>query len=189
MKTTNFKIGVAALAAVFFLASCSAENGSSEEKQDHAHHQEKNADPVESTQSEQPKTQDEALNALYPHYLALQDALVIEDMTAAKEAALLIEEASKNITDADIVQSTANQILASESINKQRNAFASMSDALITLIKSSGVSDGEFYIAHCPMAFNDNGANWISPSKNIKNPYFGEKMLTCGSVNETLKRL
>lgn len=188
MKTTNLKIGAAALAAVFFLAACNAANQSSEEKHDSAYHQEE-SQPAKFSLSEEPKTQNEALNALYPHYLALQDALVNEDMTKAKEAALLIEEASKNIAEANVLQSTASQILAAESIAMQRDAFAPMSNALITLIKSNGVSEGVFYVAHCPMAFNDKGANWVSPSKDIKNPYFGNKMLTCGRVDETLKHL
>jgi len=37
------------------------------------------------------------------------------------------------------------------------------------------------------MAMNDKGASWLSASKQIKNPYFGEKMMTCGEVKETIK--
>ena len=38
------------------------------------------------------------------------------------------------------------------------------------------------YIQHCPMADNNKGADWLSLNKAIKNPYFGDKMLHCGSV-------
>jgi len=55
------------------------------------------------------------------------------------------------------------------------------------LVKDSGLESGELYVAHCPMALNDKGASWVSNSKEIRNPYFGESMLTCGSVKETLK--
>jgi hypothetical protein len=37
------------------------------------------------------------------------------------------------------------------------------------------------------MAFNKKGAYWLSESKVIRNPYFGEKMLDCGETRETLK--
>jgi Cu(I)/Ag(I) efflux system membrane fusion protein len=37
------------------------------------------------------------------------------------------------------------------------------------------------------MAFNDKGAYWLSDKEAIRNPYFGDKMLTCGSVEETLR--
>ena len=47
--------------------------------------------------------------------------------------------------------------------------------------------DGETYLDHCPMANDGKGANWLSREKNIKNPYYGKAMLTCGKVTETLK--
>ena len=34
------------------------------------------------------------------------------------------------------------------------------------------------------MAFNNEGAYWLSKNENILNPYFGEKMLTCGYTQE-----
>jgi hypothetical protein len=186
MKTVNFKIGVTALMAVFFLASCNANNQQTQEPQNHAQHQEENA-KVSTTGI--PKTKNEVLNALYPHYLALQEALVGEDIVKAKEAALLIEEGSKSLDGGESLNVAAGKILSVKTIEEQREFFSPLSDALIALIKSNGVSNGEFYVAHCPMASNNKGANWISPSKTIKNPYFGDKMLTCGSVEETLKKL
>jgi hypothetical protein len=46
---------------------------------------------------------------------------------------------------------------------------------------------GSVYVAYCPMANNNEGANWLSNDKEIKNPYFGDKMLRCGSVMETIQ--
>jgi hypothetical protein len=37
------------------------------------------------------------------------------------------------------------------------------------------------------MAFNNKGAYWISSSKDILNPYFGDKMLKCGRVDSEVK--
>ena len=71
-------------------------------------------------------------------------------------------------------------------IEAQRAAYSGMSKDMIELIKKEGLSGGELYVAFCPMAFNDKGAAWISTSKEIRNPYFGEKMLTCGEVKETI---
>jgi Cu(I)/Ag(I) efflux system membrane fusion protein len=36
------------------------------------------------------------------------------------------------------------------------------------------------------MANDNKGATWISKDKNIINPYFGDKMLTCGSVESVI---
>jgi hypothetical protein len=43
------------------------------------------------------------------------------------------------------------------------------------------------YYDYCPMAKNDQGANWLSDVKEIKNPYFGAKMLSCGEVQEMIQ--
>ncbi|MFC0318516.1 MULTISPECIES: DUF3347 domain-containing protein [Olivibacter] len=185
MKTTDFKIGIAALAALFILASCNGESQSSKTENDHSQHQ----TVAERDNPQAPKTKNEALDALYPHYLALQEALVAGDISKAKEAGLLVEEAGKHVDGAKDLQEAASQVLSAENINSQRDAFSSLSNALIELIKTHGVATGEFYVAHCPMAFNDKGANWLSPTKSIKNPYFGDKMLNCGSVEETLRKL
>lgn len=186
MKTTNFKIGSAAFAALFVLASCNA--GSQRTEVEHDHSQQQLA-TASKDNAETPKTKNEAIDALYPHYLSLHEALVASDISKAKEAALLVEEASQHVSGAKDLQEAATQVLSAANIENQRSAFSSLSNALIDLIKTNGVIAGEFYVAHCPMAFNDKGANWLSPSKNIKNPYFGDKMLSCGSVEETLKKL
>ena len=43
------------------------------------------------------------------------------------------------------------------------------------------------YIQKCPMANNNKGAIWLSTDEEIRNPYYGDAMLTCGSVIDTLK--
>jgi hypothetical protein len=37
------------------------------------------------------------------------------------------------------------------------------------------------------MVNNNQGAFWLSNEKEIKNPYFGDMMLKCGSIKETLQ--
>ena len=43
------------------------------------------------------------------------------------------------------------------------------------------------YVQHCPMADSNNGADWLSQDKEIRNPYFGESMLSCGENTKTIK--
>ncbi len=45
---------------------------------------------------------------------------------------------------------------------------------------------GDLYVVHCPMAFGDSGADWLSAVPAVLNPYFGDAMLTCGSLTDTL---
>ena len=42
------------------------------------------------------------------------------------------------------------------------------------------------FIQYCPMAFGNQGATWLSAEGSVMNPYFGDEMLTCGVVRETL---
>jgi Cu(I)/Ag(I) efflux system membrane fusion protein len=37
------------------------------------------------------------------------------------------------------------------------------------------------------MADNNKGAYWLSKSKEVQNPYYGQGMLTCGEVKRTIK--
>jgi Cu(I)/Ag(I) efflux system membrane fusion protein len=43
------------------------------------------------------------------------------------------------------------------------------------------------YVQKCPMANSNKGAVWLSTEKEVKNPYYGDTMLTCGSVIEEIK--
>ncbi|MCF6308835.1 MAG: hypothetical protein L3J09_12915, partial [Flavobacteriaceae bacterium] len=58
---------------------------------------------------------------------------------------------------------------------------------LSEVIKILGMdADGKtVYLEFCPMADGNNGGFWLSYDKEIKNPYFGQAMLTCGEVIET----
>ena len=57
---------------------------------------------------------------------------------------------------------------------------------MIILAQAFG-TEKAMYVDHCPMAANGKGANWLSTEKTIKNPFYGDKMLSCGSVEQTIK--
>jgi hypothetical protein len=70
-------------------------------------------------------------------------------------------------------------------IDHQREHFAILSKDINDLIKLLG-SNQKLYQDHCPMYDEGKGAIWISETKEIKNPYYGSQMLTCGSLKKTL---
>ncbi len=72
-----------------------------------------------------------------------------------------------------------------DDVEKQRRQFQFISDALVETLKAFG-STGKLYVEHCPMAFDGEGADWISSESVIRNPYFGSKMMRCGSVVDSL---
>lgn len=83
------------------------------------------------------------------------------------------------------IKSSVVLMSSSKEIAEQRNAFIQLSSVMIHSVKAFGINK-KIYNQFCPMANNDNGANWLSFQENIKNPYFGDTMLTCGNVEGTI---
>jgi hypothetical protein len=71
-------------------------------------------------------------------------------------------------------------------VEHQREQFSVMSESLYTVVKAFG-GGKTLYHDHCPMAKDGKGAMWLSETKEIKNPYFGDKMMECGSVEEEIQ--
>jgi Cu(I)/Ag(I) efflux system membrane fusion protein len=77
-------------------------------------------------------------------------------------------------------------IQSSDEIQGQRKDFSNLSSEFYKAIKKSGLMGKTAYYQFCPMAFNGKGAFWLSSTEEIRNPYFGDRMLTCGDTRETL---
>jgi hypothetical protein len=71
-------------------------------------------------------------------------------------------------------------------IPHQREHFDMLSKDMYELVKTFG-SGQPLYQDYCPMYNDGKGATWLSEIKEIKNPYLGKEMPTCGSVKEELK--
>ena len=71
-------------------------------------------------------------------------------------------------------------------IKHQREHFDMLSKDIYQLVKTFG-GEQKLYYDHCPMYNDGEGANWISETKDIANPYLGKAMPTCGTVKEELK--
>lgn len=70
-------------------------------------------------------------------------------------------------------------------IKHQREHFDILSKDLYDLVKETGAGQ-KLYYTNCSMYNNNKGANWLSESKEVQNPYLGTAMPTCGSVKEEL---
>ena len=74
-------------------------------------------------------------------------------------------------------------------IADQRRAFQPLSDAVIALLERSPQSKAvanELYVVHCPMAFDDAGADWVQSVPQVANPYYATQMKSCGEVTRTI---
>lgn len=141
--------------------------------------------------------QSKEVNELTQSYFSIKNALVADDADAAKINAEIFGkqlEAISKITlnasqekawkeQSNKLASTSNTIANTSDINKQREQLNELSNALFAVLKAFKANENAVYYQYCPMK----KAYWLSAEKEIKNPYYGKKMLTCGSVKETLK--
>jgi len=137
-----------------------------------------------------------SFSLLLSKYYVIKNALVGSDAAGAAKAANDFITITKGIDTKTLsaneqtafksvqtrLQADANSIAGNKDLAKQRSAFQTLSESVITLTKASKVTK-PVYIAYCPMK----KAFWISAEQGIKNPYYGSSMLTCGKVSEILK--
>lgn len=72
-------------------------------------------------------------------------------------------------------------------IAHQREHFDMLSKDMLDMVKAFGTKQ-TLYNDYCPMYNNKKGASWLSETKEIKNPYLGKEMPTCGEVKEEIKQ-
>lgn len=139
-----------------------------------------------------------SINEVVANYLILKNALVNDNnKEAANSANALIstigkvdmnsisKEQMKDYMDiANDAKEHAEHIGSNGGdIAHQREHFVMLSKDMNDLIQLFGTSQ-KLYQDFCPMADDNKGAIWISETKEIKNPYFGSQMLTCGSIKK-----
>lgn len=130
---------------------------------------------------------DDRLNAIYQQYVQVTNALINENIAEAKIASNALEAGANAMPGGKAIAASAAKITAAPNLEAQRRAYSKLSNELIALVKKFGVSNGSLYVEFCPMAMNDKGAYWLSNTQEIRNPYYGAEMLTCGEVTETVK--
>lgn len=153
---------------------------------------------VEITASGEVKT---ALTEIINEYISLKNALVAADHPKATASAKALEKEIKEtpmdifdekghqlwMKHSDRLRNTSAAIAESKSIDDARKHFIVLNEAVTDLYSKVKGLGKTLYLQHCPMANDDKGADWLSLEKEIKNPYYGDMMLTCGEVKRTLK--
>ncbi len=129
---------------------------------------------------------DNETEQVYNHYLKLKDNLVSSDSAAAQLSGKELASALSKIQGCENTSALAVKIASTNDLKGQRSQFTALSSDIIALIKHTEISSGKLYIQHCPMANEGEGASWISAEEEVRNPYYGEEMLECGSVKETI---
>ncbi len=143
----------------------------------------------------------EQLGTVYAGYFSMHTALASDDahqaMTAAQDTLkslgavdmTLFDNASHQIwmkTSAQL-RDVLSKATKTRDIKTLREDFYLVSQHLIGLSKALGaIGADETYVMHCPMAFDNRGAQWLQDSEDLLNPYFGATMLRCGSIEDVI---
>jgi len=130
-------------------------------------------------------------------YFELKDALVASNGT---EASLLASALNQDILKLDTgisndmvaahlqkMNEMLTAIAQTTNLENQRDHFRILSEEIIGIARNMESFKNELYVQHCPMANSNRGADWLSQSNQVKNPYYGAAMLSCGEVSQILK--
>ena len=140
------------------------------------------------------------MEAIFENYFDLKDELVKSDAKStsakAKELMNFINVVKMQELKSDVhtvwmkvmndLKSDTDKIANATNIEKQRASFITLSENMYQLMKVSKI-EAPIYFQHCPMANDGKGANWLSKENQVKNPYYGSKMMSCGKTIETIK--
>jgi hypothetical protein len=152
------------------------------------------------------------IDSLLNAYFLIKEALVNTDSISVKSAckSLIIladtnrlaelKKDSLGIYSSAIMQlgdvkANAESLLNQNNITEIRQDFRMIGESIYPLLKTIHYEGKTLYWQNCPMAFGeDKGANWISNTEEIINPYLGKNhpefksgMLHCGEVKDSIK--
>lgn len=122
---------------------------------------------------------------VWHNYLEIKMALANDDGNQVKDVSRGMADAFSE--ERREMKSLSQQMADTDDIEKQRELFAQFSEKAGPMFEEA-LSGGTIYKKFCPMAFNNKGAYWYADVEEITNPYFGEKMLDCGSITKTIKK-
>jgi membrane fusion protein, copper/silver efflux system len=143
------------------------------------------------------------LGELLQQYLALQEALASDDFPSAEKAgenfASALEKMDMGLLEGeahhiwmetlDMLNKGAGTVTLAKGLETARKGFEPLSIGMTMAVEQLGVEiQGPVFELFCPMVFDFKGAAWLQQDEDIRNPYFGAMMYTCGEVKRQLKR-
>ena len=130
-------------------------------------------------------------------YLKMKEAFVDSDAQGVSAFAKATLKEILSIPESELgkmeklhlskIRKILTAITGKDDIESQRRDFVILNQNMVPLAKNLDVVEPEVFILKCPMADNNHGAFWISADKEIRNPYYGEQMMTCGSVVDSVQ--
>ena len=184
----NLKIRIAAMV----LLTVSFANAQEKEKMNHDHGNMK----MDHSTMKMDKMNNTKADAVLADYFILKDALVGDDSKKAAQAGskLMVSLKAFDVTSynkeqqkelVDIIEDAVENAehISKSPIAHQREHFKTLSTDITDMVAITGTKN-KLYQQFCPMY--DKGSAWLSTSNEVKNPYYGSKMLKCGKVQKEI---
>jgi Cu(I)/Ag(I) efflux system membrane fusion protein len=139
------------------------------------------------------------IDSIFMAYFSIQQALSKDFLDGARSGAReLVHQIG--VVDTTVLESgvrrqwmqiaarmrvDAEAVHVAATVEQARRTFAGLSTALTEIARDVGVGGDSVHLFHCPMAFDNEGADWLQRAEDTENPYFGRQMYRCGSRLET----
>ncbi len=175
----------------------SGEPDPTDPEMDHPHDDDQ---PPPLPKAETPEAFDKQISALFAAYFAIQQSLSQDKAADGAEHWKTFQQAIDQVTPellddelqeewmeaAEDLTAIAESLDEFDAIQAIRLRFAPLSMAMAKVARRFGAGGQTVYQAHCPMAFDNAGADWLTEKAVIENPYFGSVMFACGDIRDTL---
>jgi hypothetical protein len=124
------------------------------------------------------RSSSDAQSDLLAGYVAISSALAADDAKGAETAATTLAKEAKNAGDAALA-AKADAVAKAGDIATARKQFV----ALSTAVEPRATGREGYVVMYCPMV----DADWVQAKGDVRNPYYGKSMLTCGGPKEGTK--
>ena len=131
----------------------------------------------------------------YQAYFEIQSSLANDSPVPPVAVNSLIESLLQALANDSVPDEAQRELLIARNaaerllgpIEDSRIAFRTVSHAMIKSLRQVRSSTTENGVNHfyCPMV-PGGGGDWLQPDKDLKNPYWGAEMLTCGELVKDL---
>lgn len=129
-----------------------------------------------------------SIKSTVSNFISGVDSLNLEELKAGN--AQIASVAQQQISD---IKANASPILQETDLTAMRQDFRMVSENMYPFLKTIGYEGEKLYWQNCPMAFDDEEANWLSNTSEIINPYLGKNhptykssMLHCGENKDSI---
>ncbi|WP_298504559.1 DUF3347 domain-containing protein [uncultured Maribacter sp.] len=201
MKNLRILTVMLAIASVIFTTTSCKDNKKEQSNvsEDHSEMNHDNSDghhEGEKKEIAMSGNQDGNAESVLKDYFSLKGALVNDDNEKAKGLGTTLAKSFGNLDTSkysdtqkkelkEIIEDATEHAehISESDIKHQREHFKILSKDITDMVAITGTAT-KLYEQFCPMY--DGGTAWLSTKEEVRNPYYGSKMLKCGKVQREI---